>query len=294
MAKDEWLEHIEKVVRWRRTKGRFGVFTLNIGNTNTTVIGSRFQVPPYGLVWKTGAALPLELATVLNEELAKGAPVVLAGVVPQYKEELAATLRKLGHEVLIFRQDLEPEIEIVPQPAERVGDDRIADAMGALAQGPGNPWVIVDVGTAMTINAVTPRHRGRLPRFEGGLILPGAAACLRALAENTAQLPLLARWPEGAQENATFIGKSTEQAMLLGVYHAQVTSAISLAKGQMRELGPRTRVILTGGGATQAGFDTEFLASFPPGKAVLYAQLVHLGLAAAWMAWDRARPPAGA
>jgi pantothenate kinase type III len=218
--------------------------------------------------------------------------VVLAGVVPAYRNELASLLLELGHETLIFRKDLKPEIEIVPRPAERVGDDRIAGALGALALDPRKPWVIVDAGTAMTINAVTPARRGGLPRFEGGLIVPSTVTSLVALSEHSAQLPLVARLPVAGLCHSTFIGRSTEQAMLLGVYHGQIAAAVALAKGQIRQLGPRTRVVLTGRESETAGFHSGFSRTFAPRKAVFNAELVHLGLFSAWKA-RRSTPSLG-
>jgi pantothenate kinase type III len=136
----------------------------------------------------------------------------------------------------------------------------------------------------MTINAVTPARRGAVPRFEGGLIVPGTLTALLALSEYTAQLPSLERLPVTGWPHSMFIGRSTKQAMLLGVYKAQIAAAVALAKGQMRELGPRTRVILTGGGSGEGGFFLEFLESFPRGKVIAFSDLVHLGLFSAWKA----------
>jgi pantothenate kinase type III len=271
---------------------RCDVFTLNVGNTNTKIVGWRSGGPAKWLAWKTEAQPPRELAGMLQTNPDANAPVVLAGVVPAYKEELAARLFKLGREALIFRKDLKPEIEIVPRPVERVGDDRIAGAMGALALNPSWPWVIVDVGTAMTINAVTPGRAGRLPRFEGGLIVPSTITSLMALSEYTAQLPRLERLPVYGGPNCPFIGRSTEQAMLLGVYHAQFATALALAKGQMRELGPRARVVLTGGGATDSAFAVEFKAAFQAGKVVSAPELVHFGLLSVWNA-SHSKPSIG-
>ncbi len=87
---------------------------------------------------------------------------------------------------------------VVPSPAEagltngydhptRLGADRWVAMIGAWhrmrAQGPARPMVVVMVGTAVTVEAVSPEGR-----FLGGLILPGHGIMLRALESGTAGL----------------------------------------------------------------------------------------------------------
>jgi pantothenate kinase type III len=62
------------------------------------------------------------------------------------------------------------------------GADRVLAGLAAAAHGPA---VVVDAGTATTLTAW---HEG--PRFGGGLILPGARACLAGLAAQAPALPL--------------------------------------------------------------------------------------------------------
>jgi pantothenate kinase type III len=260
---------------------RFPVFTLNVGNTHTKLIGWGENLAPDWLAWKTDGKRP-NLAAFFAANATTEAAVVLAGVVPSYKEALAREFLKFDREILIFRRDLKPRIDIIPSPPEKVGDDRIAGALGALAIDPKRPWVTVDVGTAMTVNAVRPGINSKPPRFEGGLIVPGATTSLLALGEFTAQLPQFERLPVIARVGASFIGRNTKDAMILGVYHAQLAAAIALAKGQLKELGPRARIALTGGGANDLRFSIEFCKAFPPGRVIPHFELVHFGLYSAW------------
>jgi pantothenate kinase type III len=112
------------------------------------------------------------------------------------------------------------------------------------------------------------------------LILPGAALSFAALSGGTAQLPattgLLTKWkPE-------WIGRNTNGAIFQGVLQAQLAAAISLAEGQRKLLGKRTRVILTGGLCGVPAFTRGFLAAFPKGEARVSTDLVHDGLLACW------------
>jgi len=68
-----------------------------------------------------------------------------------------------------------------------LGYDRLAGAVGAAARYPGRNVLVVDFGTALTIDVVTAAGE-----FLGGSISPGAAMRLRALHTQTDGLPLVA------------------------------------------------------------------------------------------------------
>jgi pantothenate kinase type III len=255
-------------------------FTLNVGNTHCRLTGwsSRAQIVGQW-VWPTSDDPVLHLKRSCIE-LRK--PVILSAVVPRVRERIIVILRKAAYEVHVFRRDLKPRLKIVPKPTARVGDDRIASTLGALALDSTRPWVIIDVGTAVTVNAVTPSRHGKPARFEGGLILPGTVMSLKALAQFTAQLPDLSSIKYRFRNS--FIGRNTEEAMLLGVYQASVATAVALAKGQLKELGPRARIALTGGGANSPDFQKAFKKACPPGMVSVHPYLVDLGLFSCWKA----------
>lgn len=257
--------------------GSIAAFTLNVGNTHCRLVGWRSN----GTISSQRIAPTKSIlhdAKLLQSILDSSAEVVLAGVVPATKAQLAKRLRKKGCQVHIFRCDLKPQIAIVPSPPARVGDDRIAAALGALSLDPKRPWVVVDAGTAMTVNAVTPGGKGRRPRFEGGLIVPGRAMSLKALAQFTAQLPDLTE--KDFRIRNSFIGRNSEEAMLLGVYQAILAAAVELTKGQLRTLGTRARIAVTGGG--MAGLQNAFKREFPRERRCFVPNLVDLGLFSCW------------
>src|SRR5690348_16609896 len=99
------------------------VFTLNVGNTHTKLIHWQNGAAGERIEWITGEKNPKWNALFRADS---AADVVVAGVVPAYQEKLAAKIRKSGRSVLFFRRDLKPRIKIVPSPAVRVGDARIA------------------------------------------------------------------------------------------------------------------------------------------------------------------------
>ena len=256
--------------------------TLTIGNTHASVVHWRKDGTADDCV-KNSPADARSMRQLVSPLVKSPQPVVVASVVPRLKSLAISLLRKKRRgEVYVFRQNLAPGIEIVPEPPEKVGDDRIATALGALAVDSTVPWVVVDVGTALTCNAVTPARGGKPPRFEGGLIVPGAAMSLRAMAQNTAQLPQLDA-EAGEPGDFNFIGRSTEQAMRWGVAVAQVAALLAMVEGQKHTLGPATRVAVTGGGATAIKDAMKFAAPAPV-DFLFHPQLAHLGLFSAWKA----------
>ena len=89
---------------------------------------------------------------------------------------------------------------------ETLGADRLAAAVGVAALYPERDAMIVDFGTAITIDYVT----GGV--FRGGNISPGVTPRLRALADYTASLPLCT-----ATEEVLEYGRTTREAIEQGV-----------------------------------------------------------------------------
>ena len=97
---------------------------------------------------------------------------------------------------------------------------------------------MVDFGTAVTFDVVN-----REGNYVGGIIAPGLAAMTDYLHEKTALLPRIA-----IREIKTTIGKSTEQAMLVGAIHGYRGLVRELISELKRELkSKRLPVIATGG-----------------------------------------------
>lgn len=123
-----------------------------------------------------------------------------------------------------------------PQP-NSIGPDRLANAVAARHHF-GAPVVVVDFGTAVTFDVVD--RRGD---YVGGIIAPGLSAMTDYLHEKTALLPAIR-----IRDSRAVIGRSTEQAMLIGAvqgYRGLVRELV----GQLRQKldHPRLPVVATGG-----------------------------------------------
>jgi type III pantothenate kinase len=125
------------------------------------------------------------------------------------------------------------------EPA-KVGADRISNAYGAW-KFYGLPAVVVDVGTAITIDAVSASAE-----FLGGAIAPGPRMSAASLASQTAQLPQIK-----PQLSHDVIGTDTESAIQSGIMHGTVGMILHIVSEMKRQLlsNGDVRVIITGGGA---------------------------------------------
>jgi type III pantothenate kinase len=131
-----------------------------------------------------------------------------------------------------------------PRPAE-IGQDRLANAAGAHSLVPGRPAVVIDLGTAVTFDLVTPDGG-----YEGGIITPGPALVTRYLHERTAQLPLVTDLDSPI---TSVIGKSTSEAIRIGAIVGftgliQALLDAVLAEFAARRL-PAAEIFLSGGAA---------------------------------------------
>ncbi|MGW8256266.1 MAG: type III pantothenate kinase, partial [Thermoguttaceae bacterium] len=115
---------------------------------------------------------------------------------------------------LLSAEDL-PLVVRLPRP-DMVGIDRLVDAVAVnRLRSAGRPAVIVDVGTAITVDLVSADGA-----FLGGSILPGFSLVARALHQFTDMLPLVDVSEFSAPPPA--LGVSTEDAMRSGMFWGAV------------------------------------------------------------------------
>jgi type III pantothenate kinase len=123
-----------------------------------------------------------------------------------------------------------------PRPAT-IGPDRLANAVAAHLHF-GAPSVVVDFGTAVTFDVVNPSGN-----YAGGIIAPGLAAMTEYLHDKTALLPRIK-----IRETRSVIGKSTEQAMLVGAVHGYRGLIRELLLELKREMKTRQLPVVATGG----------------------------------------------
>lgn len=151
-----------------------------------------------------------------------------------------------------------------PKPSS-IGPDRLANAVAARRRF-GAPVVVVDFGTAVTFDVVDARGS-----YVGGIIAPGLAVMTNYLHEKTALLPKIQ-----IRDVRTAIGKSTEEAMLVGAVHGYrglVRELISQLKRELRA--QKLPVVATGGYA-------KLIAARLPEISAVVPELTLEGLRLVW------------
>ncbi len=130
----------------------------------------------------------------------------------------------------------------VSEPA-RVGVDRLLNALAAnQVRDPRRPAIVVDMGTAMTVNLISADGV-----FQGGAILAGPMTALAVLHTATSSLPLLGS--DVLAKPPAPVGKSTSDAMASGAYWGAIGAARQLIERFADELPMEPEVFLTGGAA---------------------------------------------
>jgi type III pantothenate kinase len=167
----------------------------------------------------------------------------VAGVQPQRCERLCEWIVSHGHRVMcIHRHDGLP-VQVDVDAPERVGLDRLLNAVAARTQlPPGQPAVLVDAGSAVTVDWLDEKHV-----FCGGAIFPGNRMMARALHKYTALLPEVRIGPPGPMLPPALPGRSTEPAMQAGVFWAVLGGIEAIARGMARAATRVPHVFLTGG-----------------------------------------------
>lgn len=164
----------------------------------------------------------------------------LCSVVPQCTPRVCAAVRREWHvncQVLSSQTLAGLGIGVDYPKPKTIGPDRLANAVAARRRF-GAPVVVVDFGTAVTFDVVN-----RAGDYIGGIIAPGLAAMTDYLHEKTALLPRIT-----IHEPKRVIGKSTEEAMLIGAVHGYRGLVRELIKELKRELSVnRLPVVATGG-----------------------------------------------
>lgn len=189
---------------------------------------------------------PLETAKLLKwvEGLDRPVPSIATGSSPGGVETLHLdwSLTSIERPVPLRDRGLLP-IEINVRYPEKVGIDRLLSAVAAnRLKAPGQAALIVDSGTATTVNLVDEEGV-----FQGGAILPGLRLSAKALHEYTQLLPHV-RLDEFETQSKGPVGKDTREAIRSGLYWGQVGAIRELTQ-QMLEDHPNTLRLLTGGGA---------------------------------------------
>ena len=165
--------------------------------------------------------------------------IVVSSVVPPLNGPLAEMAQRyFGLEAMFVTAETNTGITILYDHPAEVGADRIVNSVAAIHKY-GGPCVIVDLGTAITFDAISANSE-----YLGGIIAAGIGISAEALFSRTARLPLV-----DFKKPARVIGTNTVASMQSGLYYGALGAIDGMIERLMEELGPDTKTIATGGHA---------------------------------------------
>src|SRR4051812_9367244 len=167
--------------------------------------------------------------------------VILGSVVPPLTNTIRLmTERYFSVKTVVVEPGLNTGMSILYENPAEVGADRIVNAVGAwerFGKNAGRPMIVVDFGTATTLDAITAKGE-----YLGGAICPGVQISADALFQRAARLPRIE-----VRKPARIVGRTTVGAMESGLFWGYVGMVEGLVKRMTDELGGKAVCVATGG-----------------------------------------------
>ncbi|AJC48226.1 type III pantothenate kinase [Allofrancisella guangzhouensis] len=166
----------------------------------------------------------------------------ISSVVPHLNYSLgSAIIKYFDLKPFFVNMNLKLNLDMSAVEAHQVGADRIASCIGAIADYPDRNLVIIDLGTATTLDVVTKDRK-----YLSGCILPGVKLSLNALCQGAAQLPSITI----VKPNMA-IGNDTVTNIRAGLYFGHLGALKELKSRVIKEIGTNdVYTIATGGFAS--------------------------------------------
>ena len=162
--------------------------------------------------------------------------IISSVVPPVFNSVRTGVLKIIGKQPMVVSPGLKTGLNIHVDVPSQVGSDRIVIAVAALAEYEA-PLILMDLGTATTIEVVEPDNR-----YVGGIIFPGVMVSLDALTSRAAQLPGISLdKPKGV------IGKNTIDCMRSGMMYGTAAMIDGIVERIEEELGHKATIVATGG-----------------------------------------------
>ncbi|HWW84782.1 MAG TPA: type III pantothenate kinase [Vicinamibacterales bacterium] len=184
--------------------------------------------------------------------------VILGSVVPPLTSTFQAMVRRyFGVPILTIEPGVETGMPILYENPAEVGADRIVNGVAAYeryGRGTGKPLIVVDFGTATTLDAVTSRGE-----YLGGAICPGVQISADALFQRAARLPRI-----DVRKPASVVGRTTVGAMESGLFYGYVGMVEGLVRRMTDELGGQAVTVATGGLADVIAPETTLIQHVDP------------------------------
>lgn len=231
------------------------LLAIDIGNTNINngifkgkVLKKSFIIPSRTKDFKAGYAAKLKPYTKSIRA------AVIVSVAPQVLNKVKAALREImDGKIFVVGSNLDSGVKNRYRIPRQVGQDRLVNARAAYELY-GGASIIVDFGTAITVDVVTKRKE-----YIGGIIAPGVELSLRALWEHTALLPKVE-----LKKPRSLLGRDTQESMRSGAFYGFAGLCDSVVKDLKKRYCRDGRVVATGGMSRLIGPYCEYIDKIDP------------------------------
>jgi type III pantothenate kinase len=207
---------------------------IDIGNTRTKF--SVFHRDEVLITVPVNELEPEHIDVLLEEHPSLDKAIVSS--VKDYSPKLKRVLQEKFNTFIELGPATPLPFENCYKSKETLGNDRLAAIAGAWELYPENNILVIDAGTAITIDFIN-----EAGQYLGGNISPGIDMRFKALNYFTGRLPLV----EQKEMNKLF-GNTTEEAILAGVQNGVVYEIESVIDA-FKDFYDNLKVIITGGNA---------------------------------------------
>ena len=218
------------------------LLVIDAGNTRVKWA----QVDQNGRLFAHQASTYTALATsTLSEAIALVNDVVISNVAgEEVEKQLLTIIPKDKNTVFASSQSEACGVVNSYQAVDSLGVDRWASVIAAWDINK-QPCIVINAGTAVTIDAIARDNKTKQGIYLGGSIMPGLQLMRRALAENTAQLSA------DSQGAYAAFPKKTEDAIESGCINAIVGGVVLQTKLLEKHSAFLPKVVISGGDAVK-------------------------------------------
>src|ERR1700722_12670517 len=222
------------------------LLTIDVGNTNT-VLGV-FRDTELVANWRLSTAreqtvdeygvLTRNLFTLAGLDRDAITGVMISSVVPPVNWTLSEMARiYLGKKALFVEPGVKTGMAVLVDNPLEVGADRIVNGVAAF-QKYGGPCIVVDFGTATTIDVISAKCE-----YLGGTIIPGIGISADALFGRAARL-----FRVEIKDPGKIIGRNTVEQMQAGLYYGAIDLVDGLLSRTKAEFGSELKTVVATGG----------------------------------------------
>lgn len=223
------------------------LLALDVGNTNVTI--GIFEGPRLTRNWRLRTVheqtadewgiLLRNLFSLSGLDTSQISGIIVASVVPILDANLALMAQRYFHmDAMFVGPSTDTGIRVLYDNPREVGADRVVNAVAAFHKY-GGPCIVIDLGTAITFDAVSANAE-----YLGGVICPGIGISIGGLFAKTARLPMV-----DFREPEKLIGTNTVGSIQSGLYFGTIGMIDGILERMMHIMGAETRAIATGGQA---------------------------------------------